>query len=70
MTADENPEDDPGLYGEEPTEEEWAEEKQARARWTVAELLHLDLADPNTPSRRAADGGPEPGSVAFPREDL
>jgi hypothetical protein len=60
---------DPGLYGDEPSEEELAKEEEVRSRTSVAELVELDLDDPTTPSRRAADGSPEPGSFDVPLED-
>lgn len=53
---------DPGLYGEEPSEEELAREEEARSEVSVADLAEQDLDDPATPSRRTADGEPAPGS--------
>ncbi len=57
---------DPGLHGEEPSEEELAAEEEARSETSVADLAERDLDDPATPSRRAADGEPEPGSFDVP----
>lgn len=69
MPADQGATTDPGLRGGEPTEEELAKEDEARSATSVADLIEQDLDDPTTPSRRTADGGPEPGSVAVHLED-
>jgi hypothetical protein len=61
---------DPGLHGEEPSEEELAREEEARSEMSVAGLVEQDLDDPATPSRRTADGEPEPGSFDVPLEEL
>jgi hypothetical protein len=70
MPAEEAVGSDPGVYGQEPSEEELAREEEIRSQYTLAELEQLDLDDPATPSRRAADGWPEPSSVSVPLEDL
>jgi len=69
MPADQGTTTDPGLYGDEPSEEELAKEDEARSETSVADLVEQDLDDPTTTSRRTADGDPEPGSFDVPLED-
>jgi hypothetical protein len=59
---DEQADIDPGLYDEEPSAEELAEEEAARSVVSVADMVQEHLDDPATPSRRTADGSPAPGS--------
>ena len=61
---------DPGLHGEEPSEEELAREEEARSEVSVADLVEEDLDDPATPSRRTASGDPEPGSFDVSMEEF
>ena len=70
MPADRGTDIDPGLHGEEPSAEELARQDALRSSVSVAELIELDLDDPSTPSRRGADGEPEPGSFDVPLEDF
>ena len=69
MPADQSASTDPGLDGDEPSDEELAREDQARSETSVADLVEQDLDDPTTPSRRTAEGDPEPGSFDVPLED-
>lgn len=69
MPADQGPTTDPGLYGEEPSDEELAREDEARSETSVADLVEQDLDDLSTPSHRSPDGSPEPGSFDVPLED-
>ena len=70
MPAERHAGPDPGLFGEEPTAEELDQEEEARGEMTVAELVERDLDDPDTPSRRNAEGAPAPGSFDVPLEDV
>ncbi len=54
--------DDQAAVGADPSEEELAEEEDARSETFVADLVQQDLDDPATPSRRTASGDPELGS--------
>jgi hypothetical protein len=69
MPADQGVTTDPGLHGDEPSDEELAKEDEARSETSVADLMEQDLDDPSTPSRRARDGSPRPGSFDVPLED-
>jgi hypothetical protein len=69
MPADQGVTIDPGLHGGDPSDEELAKEDEARSETSVADLMEQDLDDPSTPSRRARDGSPRPGSFDVPLED-
>lgn len=60
---------DPGLGGDEPSDEELARQDALRSATRVADLFELDLDDPGTPSRRGAGGEPQPDAFHVPLVD-
>jgi len=60
---------DPGLHGDEPSDEELARQDALRSTTSVADLFELDLDDPDTPSRRGVDGEPDPDAFHVPLVD-